>query len=121
MAQPEPGTLLAFLTEVPDPGDRAGLQHPLVAMLAHACAVLVYGLVAEGVLSIADRWLPGRSAARPPAGGRASEVAERPPHVTPSGERLLAVPDALGHFRYGGRALRDLVLDLDVGRKRPLL
>jgi hypothetical protein len=36
MAQPEPGTLLAFLTEVPDHGDRAGRQHVLVAVLAHA-------------------------------------------------------------------------------------
>jgi hypothetical protein len=49
MAQSEPGTLLAFLTEVPDPRDRAGRRHPLVAMLAHACVLLVYGLVAEGV------------------------------------------------------------------------
>jgi hypothetical protein len=49
MAQPEPGTLLAFLTEVPDPGDRAGRQHLLVAVLTHACALLVYGLAAEGV------------------------------------------------------------------------
>ena len=46
---------------------------------------------------------------------------ERPAQVTSSCERLLAVPNALGHFRYGARALRDLVLNLDVGRKRPLL
>ena len=58
MAQPEPGTLLAFLTEVPDPRDRTGRRLPRVAMLAHSCMLLVYGLVAEGVLSITDRWLP---------------------------------------------------------------
>jgi outer membrane protein assembly factor BamE (lipoprotein component of BamABCDE complex) len=38
-----------------------------------------------------------------------------------SGERLLAVPNALGHFSHGARALRNLVFDLDVGRKSPLL
>src|SRR5271155_2815045 len=46
---------------------------------------------------------------------------ERPAQVTSSGERLFAIPNALGNFRYGARALRDLVLNLDVGRKRPLL
>jgi hypothetical protein len=52
---PNPGTLLAFLTEVPEPRDRAGRRHPLVATLAHACVHLLYGLVTDGVLSIADR------------------------------------------------------------------
>jgi hypothetical protein len=43
MAQPEPGSLLAFLAEVPDPRDRPGRRHPLVAMLAHACCALLCG------------------------------------------------------------------------------
>jgi hypothetical protein len=75
MAQPEPGTLLAFLTEVPDPGDRAGRQHLLITVLAHACALLVYGLAAEGVLSIADRWLPARS-------GHAASDGDEPGWIT---------------------------------------
>src|SRR5262249_11103798 len=41
MAQPEPGSLLASLAEVPDPRHRAGRRHPLVAMLAHACCPIL--------------------------------------------------------------------------------
>jgi hypothetical protein len=43
MAQPEPGSLLACLAEVPDPRDRCGRRHPLVAMLAHACCAMLCG------------------------------------------------------------------------------
>jgi hypothetical protein len=43
MAQPEPGSLLAFLAQVPDPRDRSGRRHPLVAMLAHACCAILCG------------------------------------------------------------------------------
>jgi hypothetical protein len=43
MAQPQPGSLLAFLADVPDPRDRAGRRHPLVAMLAHACCAILCG------------------------------------------------------------------------------
>jgi hypothetical protein len=43
MTEPEPGSLLAFLAEVPDPRGRAGLRHPLVALLAHACCAILCG------------------------------------------------------------------------------
>ena len=43
MTEPEPGSLLAFLAEVPDPRDRAGRRHPLVAILAHACCAVLCG------------------------------------------------------------------------------
>jgi hypothetical protein len=43
MTQPEPGGLLTFLAEVPDPRDRSGLRHPLVAILAHACCAVLCG------------------------------------------------------------------------------
>src|SRR3954447_20484330 len=43
MPQPEPGSLLAFLAEVPDPRGRSGRRHPLVAMLAHACCAILCG------------------------------------------------------------------------------
>lgn len=37
----QPGSLMAFLAEVPDPRGAPGKRHPLVAMLAHAsCAML---------------------------------------------------------------------------------
>jgi hypothetical protein len=39
----EPGSLLAFLANVPDPRGRAGRRHPLVAMLAHACCAILCG------------------------------------------------------------------------------
>src|SRR5262249_24673932 len=61
---------------------------------------------------------PGSTSRVDPLMNRLSAVA---PSDSTSGERLLAVPDALGDFRHGARALRDLVLDLDVGRERPLL
>ena len=36
-----PGSLLSFLSDIPDPRSRHGQRHPLVAMLAHAsCAML---------------------------------------------------------------------------------
>jgi hypothetical protein len=34
---------MAFLADVPDPRDRAGRRHPLVAMLAHACCAILCG------------------------------------------------------------------------------
>jgi hypothetical protein len=43
MAQPAPDSLLAFLADVPDPRDRSGRRHPLVAMLAHACCAILCG------------------------------------------------------------------------------
>src|SRR5512135_1400245 len=43
MAQPQPGSLLAFLADVPDPRDRPGRRHDLVAMLAHACCAILCG------------------------------------------------------------------------------
>ncbi|MFO0950668.1 MAG: ISAs1 family transposase [Isosphaeraceae bacterium] len=43
MAHPQPGSLLAFLADVPDPRDRSGRRHPLVAMLAHACCAVLCG------------------------------------------------------------------------------
>jgi hypothetical protein len=43
MAQPPPGSLLTFLADLPDPRDRAGRRHPLVAMLAHACCAVLCG------------------------------------------------------------------------------
>jgi hypothetical protein len=36
-------SLLAFLATVPDPRDRSGRRHPLVAMLAHACCAILCG------------------------------------------------------------------------------
>lgn len=38
-----PGSLPAFLAEVPDPRHPAGRRHPLVAMLAHACCAMMCG------------------------------------------------------------------------------
>lgn len=43
MPTPTPGSLLAFLAEVPDPRQPAGRRHPLVAMLAHACCAVLCG------------------------------------------------------------------------------
>ena len=38
-----PGSLLAFLAEIPDPRSRHGRRHALVAMLAHACCAILCG------------------------------------------------------------------------------
>jgi len=38
-----PGSLLSFLTDIPDPRSRHGRRHPLVAMLAHACCAMLCG------------------------------------------------------------------------------
>src|SRR3954465_2354663 len=43
MPPPEPTSLLAFLADVPDPRDRPGRRHPLVARLAHACCAILCG------------------------------------------------------------------------------
>jgi hypothetical protein len=40
---PQPDSLLAFLAEVPDPRDRSGRRHPLVAILTHACCAILCG------------------------------------------------------------------------------
>lgn len=47
-----PGSLLAFLAEVPDPRGAPGKRHPLVAMLAHACCAMLCG--ARGYAAIAQ-------------------------------------------------------------------
>ncbi len=47
-----PGSLMAFLAEVPDPRDASGKRHPLVAMLAHACCAMLCG--ARGYAAIAQ-------------------------------------------------------------------
>ncbi len=39
----ESDSLLTFLADIPDPRDRAGRRHPLVAMLAHACCAILCG------------------------------------------------------------------------------
>src|SRR4051812_43444953 len=38
-----PGSLMAFLADVPDPRDASGRRHPLVAMLSHACCAILCG------------------------------------------------------------------------------
>ena len=43
MAHSPPGSLMAFLADVPDPRDASGKRHPLVAMLAHACCAILCG------------------------------------------------------------------------------
>ena len=43
MAYYPPGSLMAFLAEVPDPRDPSGKRHPLTAMLAHACCAMLCG------------------------------------------------------------------------------
>src|SRR5437763_11500672 len=43
MAYHSPGTLMAFLAEVPAPRDASGKRHPLTAMLAHACCAILCG------------------------------------------------------------------------------
>lgn len=52
MAYFPPGTLMAFLADVPDPRDASGRRHPLVAMLAHACCAILCG--ARGYSAIAQ-------------------------------------------------------------------
>ena len=39
----QPGSLMAFLAEVPDPRGASGKRHPIVAMLAHACCAMLCG------------------------------------------------------------------------------
>jgi DDE_Tnp_1-associated/Transposase DDE domain len=53
MAYYPPGSLVAFLAEVPDPRDPSGKRHPLTAMLAHACCAIRCGC--RGYAAIA-RW-----------------------------------------------------------------
>jgi hypothetical protein len=43
MTYAPPGSLLAFLAEIPDPRSRHGRRHALVAMLAHACCAILCG------------------------------------------------------------------------------
>src|SRR4051812_5440046 len=43
MTYAPPGSLLAFVAEVPDPRSRHGRRHALVAMLAHACCAILCG------------------------------------------------------------------------------
>jgi hypothetical protein len=49
---PPPGSLLAFLANVPDPRCAAGKRHPLTAMLAQACCAILCG--ARGLSAIAQ-------------------------------------------------------------------
>src|SRR3954467_2208390 len=53
MAYYPPGSVMAFLAEVPDPRDASGKRHPLVAMLTHACCAMLCG--ARGYAAI-TRW-----------------------------------------------------------------
>jgi hypothetical protein len=53
MTSAPPGSLLAFLAEIPDPRSRHGRRHALVAMLAHACCAILRGC--RGSAAIA-RW-----------------------------------------------------------------
>ena len=43
MTSPPPGSLLAFLAEIPDPRSRMGRRHALPAMLARACCAVLCG------------------------------------------------------------------------------
>jgi DDE_Tnp_1-associated len=43
MTYAPPGSLLAFLAEIPDPRSRHGRRPALVAMLAHACCAILGG------------------------------------------------------------------------------
>lgn len=43
MAYHVPGTLMAFLAEVPDPRDASGKRHPLTALRAQACCAILCG------------------------------------------------------------------------------
>jgi hypothetical protein len=52
MTSPPPGSLLAFLVEIPDPRSRMGRRHALSAMLAHACCALLCGC--RGIAAIAQ-------------------------------------------------------------------
>jgi hypothetical protein len=47
-----PGSLMAFLAEVPDPRAAAGKRHTLVALLTHACCAMLCG--ARGYAAIAQ-------------------------------------------------------------------
>jgi hypothetical protein len=38
-----PGSLMAFLADVPDPRHASGRRHPLAAMLSHACCAILCG------------------------------------------------------------------------------
>src|SRR6476620_11852435 len=52
MAAFAPGSLLAYLAEVPDPRSRRGQQHPLPAILGLVCCALLCG--ARGYAAIAQ-------------------------------------------------------------------
>lgn len=52
MTSPPPGSLPAFLAEVPDPRSRMGRRHALPAMLAHACCAILCGC--RGLAAIAQ-------------------------------------------------------------------
>jgi hypothetical protein len=52
MIGPPPGSLLAFLAEIPDPRSRMGRRHALPAMMAHACCAVLCGC--RGIAAIAQ-------------------------------------------------------------------
>ena len=52
MISPPPGSLLAFLAQIPDPRSRMGRRHALTAMLAHACCAVLCGC--RGIDAIAQ-------------------------------------------------------------------
>ena len=69
-----------FLAEVPDPRDRAGRRHPLVAVLAHACCAMLCGCRGYAAIAQWGRDQPiGRMhrlgyTRRPPSYGAVREV-----------------------------------------------
>jgi hypothetical protein len=69
-----------FLAEVPDPRDRAGRRHPLVAVLAHACCAMLCGRRGYAAIAQWGRDQPiGRMhrlgyTRRPPSYGAVREV-----------------------------------------------
>src|SRR4051812_10756504 len=58
MAYHLPGSLMAFLADVPDPRDPSGKRHPLVAMLAHACYAILCGRRGYAAISLWGRDQP---------------------------------------------------------------
>lgn len=51
MLHAPPGSLLAFLADIPDPRSRHGCRHHLVAMLAHACSAILSGFRGDAAIA----------------------------------------------------------------------